>query len=75
MNKLFDFNHPFFKPLWIRILVTGACLVWGVFEFMTGAPFWGVLFCGLGAMAAYGLFVTFDPDQIERAEKDNRPDV
>jgi hypothetical protein len=75
MNKLFDFNHPFFKPLWIRILVTGACLVWGIIEFMSGAPFWGVLFCGLGAMAAYGLFVTFDPDKVEETEKEDQPDV
>ena len=74
MNKLFDFNHPFFKPLWVRILVTSACFLWGIVEFVTGAPFWGVLFCGLGAMAAYGLFVTFDPDGNESTAKEDRPD-
>lgn len=75
MNKLFDFNHPFFKPLWIRILVTGACLVWGLVEFMTGAPVWGALFCGLGVIAAYGLFVTFDPDQIDQGQNEDRSDA
>ena len=75
MNKLFDFNHPFFKPLWIRILVTGACLVWGIVEFIIGEPLWGVLFCGLGAMAAYGLFVTFEPREIEQAEKKDRSET
>lgn len=75
MNKLFDFNHPFFKPLWVRILVTGACLGWGMIEFMVGTPVWGALFCGLGVVAAYGLFVTFDPEKAEQAGKEDKRDV
>ncbi|TDH34946.1 DUF3329 domain-containing protein [Pseudohoeflea suaedae] len=72
MNRLFDFNHPFFKPLWIRLLVTGSCFVWGSVEFITGAPLWGILFCGLGALAAYGLFVTFDPRTAEHRQLDDQ---
>jgi hypothetical protein len=66
--NLFDFNHPFFKPLWIRVLTVAVAAGWGVFEFVSGSPFWGVLFCGAAAMAAHGLFVTFKPRQLEREE-------
>jgi hypothetical protein len=59
--KFFDFNDPFFKPLWIRIAVVAVAGAWGVFEFVSGAPFWGVLFCGLAAAAFYGFFIVFNP--------------
>lgn len=57
--KLFDFDHPSFKPLWVRVAVVVSCIAWGVFEFVTGAPFWGVLFTGIGAISAWR-FSTID---------------
>ncbi|MEM7303470.1 MAG: DUF3329 domain-containing protein [Pseudomonadota bacterium] len=57
MLKLFDFNHPFFEPLWRRIAVVVFCIGWGVFEFISGATFWGVLFGGLGLFAGYAFFI------------------
>ena len=59
--KLFDFNDPFFKPLWIRILVVVVPALWSVFEFVSGAPFWGVLFVAIAAAAFHGLFIAFNP--------------
>jgi len=44
--KGFDFEHPFFDPLWIRIAVFGVCMGWGLFELLAGAPFWAILFWG-----------------------------
>ena len=58
---MFDLDHPFFRPLWIRALVVAVCLGWALFEFATGSPFWGVLFGAAGLYAAYRFFVTFDP--------------
>tara|TARA_Y100000815_G_scaffold272098_1_gene300195 strand:- start:21994 stop:22209 length:216 start_codon:yes stop_codon:yes gene_type:complete len=63
--KLFDFNDPFFKPLWIRIAVVAVAVLWGVFEFINGATFWGVLFVALAAVAFHGLFITFAPREPE----------
>jgi hypothetical protein len=60
-SKLLDFNDPFYKPLWLRIAIVGVALGWGVFEFVTGSPFWGVIFVGAGAFAFHGLFIAFDP--------------
>lgn len=44
----FDLAVPFFVPLWRRVAVVGFCVGWGCFEFVTGAPFWGILFLGAG---------------------------
>jgi hypothetical protein len=57
----FDFNDPFFRPLWIRLAVVGFTLGWALFEFLTGAPFWGILFGAAGLWAFHGLFIAFDP--------------
>ncbi|GAB4347496.1 MAG: hypothetical protein Kow0026_00940 [Oricola sp.] len=59
--KLFDFNDPFYRPLWIRIAVVAIPALWGVFELAAGSPFWGILFCGAAALAFYGLFITYEP--------------
>ena len=63
MKKFLDTDHPFFRPLWIRILLVAICVGWGVLEFATASPFWGVLFLGLGAYAAWGFFFDVDPDR------------
>jgi hypothetical protein len=61
LGKFFDFNHPFYRPLWIRVLIVGFCLGWGVLEFFAGEPFWGVIFAGTGAIAFHGFFIAFNP--------------
>jgi len=61
MNKLFDFNHPFFRPLWLRIAIVAVCLLWAMVEAGTGEMMWAILFTALGLYAAYGFFITFNP--------------
>lgn len=69
---IFDLQHPFFKPLWRRVLTVLACLGWSVFEFSGGAPFWGVLFGGVGLMAVWTFFFDFKPrDSITNNKKDS----
>lgn len=58
---MFDLDHPFFRPLWIRIALVSACLGWAAFEFLAASPFWGMLFGALGLYAAWRFFVTFEP--------------
>lgn len=53
----FDLKSEFFRPLWRRIVVVVICFGWAGFEFISGAPFWGVIFAGMGAVAAYQFFV------------------
>ena len=66
--NLFDFNNPFFKPLWIRIAVVAVAALWGIFEFVNGATFWGVLFVALAAVAFHGLFIAFAPREPDTKE-------
>lgn len=54
---MFDFTHPFFEPLWRRIVIFLICMGWGAFEFATGAPFWGTVFMGAGAFAGWHFFI------------------
>jgi dolichyl-phosphate-mannose--protein O-mannosyl transferase len=61
--SLIGADHPFFRPLWRRVLLTGLCLGWAAFEFALGSPFWGMLFGGLGLLAAYEFFITYKPPE------------
>jgi len=56
---MFDFSHPFYKPLWRRIAIVGFCTAWALFEFVTGTPFWGMIFGGMGALCAYHFFIVW----------------
>lgn len=60
--KLIDTNHPFFRPLWIRIIVVALATGWGIFEFTTGSVFWGIISFGFAGLAFWGFFVDFNPD-------------
>jgi hypothetical protein len=58
---MFDLDHPFFRPLWIRVIIVALCLGWALFEIASGSPFWAILFGAIGLFAAYRFFVTFNP--------------
>jgi hypothetical protein len=67
-SKLLDFNDPFYKPLWLRIAIVAVVAGWGIFEFLTGSPFWGTIFIGAAAFAFHGLFIAFNPREPEGKE-------
>ncbi|RCW87149.1 hypothetical protein [Paracoccus lutimaris] len=54
---LVDPHHPFFRPLWIRILSVVLPLAWAFFELSTGAIFWAILFGAAGIYLLVALFV------------------
>ena len=49
---MWGFGHRWFDPLWRRLLIVGLALGWGIFELVTGAPFWAVVFLGIAAISA-----------------------
>ena len=59
--KLFDTNHSFFRPLWIRILVCALTGGWAIFEFVAGSAVWGLIFLAFFALSFWGFFVDFRP--------------
>lgn len=61
MRKLLDLNHPFFIPLWRRVLVVVACLGWALVEVANDSTVWAFLFGGIGLYAGYVFFLDFHP--------------
>jgi hypothetical protein len=57
MKKFLDTDHPWLRPLWVRVLVVAVAGGWALLEFTTGSPFWGVLFLGLAGYAAWAFFL------------------
>lgn len=64
-----DLYHPYLRPLWIRIAITAFVFGWGIFEFATGAIFWGVLFLAGGLGCIHGFFISFNPPEADENAK------
>jgi hypothetical protein len=71
--KLFDFEHPFFTPLWVRVAVVLICAVWGTFELLGGAVFWSMFFLGLAVISGWR-FATIDYAALNAARSDAEQD-
>ncbi len=54
-----DHEHPFFRPLWRRVAVVAVCVAWSIFEFATGASFWGMIAAGFAVYAVWQFFFLF----------------
>jgi hypothetical protein len=67
--QLIDPNHPFYRPLWRRVLIVAVCLGWAVVEGVTSEPFWALLVGAVGIYAAWMLLVNFDPKPPETASE------
>ncbi|WOI55240.1 hypothetical protein [Palleronia sp. LCG004] len=55
--KILDGAHPFFRPLWRRVVITAICLVWAVVELSRGSPGWAAIFGAMGALCIYEFFI------------------
>ena len=75
--RLFEVRHPFFRPLWRRVVVVAICAAWGLVELSGGNTFWVVLFWGIGAICAWEFFVVYDAANYTEAEAeaDKAPDT
>lgn len=69
MHKAFDLRHPFFLPVWRRILTVALVFAWAVVEFTRGALPWAVVFGLAGCWCVYQFFVVWqDPEPPENQE-------
>ncbi len=69
-NTLFEVRHPFFRPAWRRGVAVAACLGWGAFEYLNGAPLWALLFAACGIYLFIQFFLRFIPEDYEPEDKD-----
>lgn len=66
MARLKDHEHPFFRPLWRRVALVAACVVWAVIEYVGGSPTWGTIALAFGAYGAWQFFYLYKPaDEAE----------
>ena len=56
---MFDLRHPFFLPLWRRVLTVAVALGWAAVEAVTGSPGWALIFGAAGAWAGWQFFVVW----------------
>ncbi|MBJ3761967.1 hypothetical protein ILP92_04295 [Maribius pontilimi] len=60
--KIVDTRHPFYRPLWRRVAITGFCMLWTAFELWQGNHGWAVIVGGMAALCAYEFFIAFPKD-------------
>ncbi|WP_136441012.1 hypothetical protein [Pacificoceanicola onchidii] len=61
--KLLDVQHPFFRPLWRRIVIVVVALGWALIELALGNGLWALVFGAIGVYCAHQFFVAFDPQE------------
>lgn len=59
--QLIDPSHPFYRPLWIRLLVVGSCAAWTGVEAYARQPFWAVITGAAALYSAYMLLFAYKP--------------
>jgi len=67
-------DHPFYKPLWIRVLIVVVVAGWLVFEIMQGSDaMWVMIAVAFLAYSIYIFFITFPKDKPDAGSKDDAP--
>jgi len=72
--QLFDIQQDFFLPVWRRVAVIIICLGWAIVEFLADAPFWGMIFGGLGIFVTWQLFFDGWPASTAEGGSDSNTD-
>ena len=59
--KIIDPDHPFYRPLWVRLLIVGLCIGWTAVEYYNGEETWGIIFLVVSAYVFAQLVLFFKP--------------
>ena len=57
-----DKDHPWFRPLWRRVLMVAICAAIAGWDLVSGNYGWALVFGGLGAYAVYIFFIAWNRD-------------
>ncbi len=60
--QIIDPKHPFYRPLWVRLLVVAVCAIWFLMELFIGSPFFMVVMGALTIYSAWVLVIRFPKD-------------
>ena len=73
-KETFDVSHPWFRPVWVRILVAGICIAWTTIEFVNGNTGWALVFGAASAYLLWAFFVTWTDPLDPEAEAEVEPE-
>jgi Ca2+/Na+ antiporter len=63
MTRRTEQQHPFYKPLWRRVVIVAVIVFWLCFEIYQGAEtIWIAIAAGLLFYAVYTFFLTWPKD-------------
>lgn len=64
--KISEQSHPFYRPLWRRVVIVAVCALWLGFEFLySGSGFWQVIAAAVLAYAVWFFFISYKPGETE----------
>ncbi|RWX78752.1 DUF3329 domain-containing protein [Neorhizobium lilium] len=71
---MIDPNHPFYEPLWRRVVIPAICFVWAGIELYSGSVTWAMISAALGLFAAYKLLIERRSSPPAAVEDDSQRD-
>ena len=54
-------QHPWFAPLYRRLIAVAVCVVWLALEFHAGEQFWSAIALAVTAYAVWALLIAYKP--------------
>ena len=63
MNRglMFDNSHPWFAPLYRRVLIVAVCFLWLVIEAIAEEPLWQIVAFAVLAYAIWAFLWKYEP--------------
>ena len=71
--RLFDMNHDWLRPLWVRVLIVVVAGGWGVFEWINEQYVWAMIFLVRAGYAVWSFFLA-PGSRGEEERQDGRED-
>jgi hypothetical protein len=66
--RILETDHPFFRPLWVRVAIVVVAFAWAAFEFSHGEDVWALVFGAIGSYCAWALLISYSKPE----EKDGQ---
>lgn len=58
---MFDTSHPWFAPLYRRVLIVAVCFLWLIIESIADQPFWQIISFAVLAYAIWAFLYKYEP--------------
>ena len=69
---MLDNTHPWFRPLYRRVLIVAVCFLWLVLETIGEQPLWQIISFAVLAYAIWALLWKYEPPEDGSSSDGNR---